>query len=178
MDLPMPKPGRVERERLAPTSYKVSERVRSARAGITDRAGRMRMAWRVILIGVVGCVAAIMWLNQTSNLVSLGYGIEDMNKQEVQLNRQAEELQSQIAGYENLQRIQDVAKNQLGMVPSSKTVYVKVPANEAQPAPVQIQTNALNPVTDWWRELTEMLPQPSGQPKSTSGPNISSNPSK
>ncbi len=143
------------------TAYKVSDRVRAARANLTVRTGRLRTTSGFIFAAMLVCLGSLVWLSLTSQIVAYGYETEKMDKREVVLKRQAEQLQSEIAKYENLQRIENVAKNKLEMVPPQKAVYVKVPAELAQPAPVQIQTNSLNPVTDWWRELTEMLPRPS-----------------
>lgn len=124
------------------------------------RASRIRLAWRFILIAILVSLAAIIWLSQTSTLVSLGYETENLDKQEVLLDRQATQLQAQISQYEDLNRIEDEAKTKLGMVPAQKKVYVKVPANQLEESPQTSSNSKLAPVNDWWRELLEMLPRP------------------
>jgi cell division protein FtsL len=124
------------------------------------RASRIRLAWRFILVAILISLAAIIWLSQTSTLVSLGYETENLDKQEVLLDRQATQLQAQIAQYEDLNRIEDEAKTKLNMVPAQKKVYVKVPANQIEESAATSSNSKLAPVNDWWRELLEMLPRP------------------
>ncbi len=150
---------------------KAQDRFKAARATLTMRAGRVRLASRFILMAILACLASIVWLSQTSTIVSLGYQINDVDKQMTQLNRQAEQLKSQIAQFENLKRIEEEARGKLGMVPVKNVVYIKVPvinADKARVAADYTEPDAhsaaspnplLVPVNDWWRELAEMLPR-------------------
>src|SRR5438105_6731655 len=124
MDVPMQKPRPTGITGTAGIA-KAQQRVREA----TINFGRVRLAWRFILVAMLICLASIVWLSQTSTIVSLGYDIEKLDKQEVLLNRQSEQLQSQVAEYENLARVEEEAKSKLGMIPAKNVVYVKVPAN-------------------------------------------------
>ncbi len=135
-----------------------SERLKAARASLTMRASRIRLAWRLILVAGLICLAAIVWLSQTSYLVGLGYDIEKMEKKKVTLERQSTQLQAQIAQYEDLKRVEDEARTKLGMIPAKKVVYVKVPANQAERGPEPINSTSAQG-NDWWRDLLEMLPQ-------------------
>lgn len=126
--------------------------------GIINRLGRIQMAWRFILVSLLVFLASIIWLSQTSTLVSLGYEINRIDKKVQTLDREAEQLQAEIAQYETLSRIEDEAKTKLGMQKAKNIVYVKVPA-----AVSQAQTNSA-PTSSvagnfWWRELLEMLPK-------------------
>ena len=126
---------------------------------LTERVQRVRLASRVILVGLLISCAGLLWLSQTSTLVSLGYEMQTIDKNVVLLNRQAEMLQSQVAAFENLKRVEEEAKSKLGMVQATKFIYVKVPQVEAPPEQ-GLANPKLYPVNAWWRELTEMLPQP------------------
>ncbi len=132
---------------------------RRMRDKLGGRVRRVHLVSRVVLLGLMVSFAGILWLNQISNMVSLGYEMETMDKKIILLNRQAEELQSQIASFENLHRIEDEAKGRLGMVPATKFIYLKVPASNETPENGRPNTK-LYPVSAWWRELTEMLPKP------------------
>ncbi len=142
------------------TRGKAQDRLRAAKANLTMRASRMRMAWRFMLVAVLVSLASIVWLSQTSTIVSYGYNIERLEKQKIELDRQASQLQVQIAQYENPKRVDEEARSKLGMVPAKNSVYVKVPAGQTEVAPETNSNSLLAPVNDWWRELTEMLPRP------------------
>ena len=140
---------------------KTSDRVRGTRTNSNKppKTGQVRFFSRFILVTVLICLGSIVWLSQTSTLVSLGYDIARMEKQKAELDSDAQRLQSQIADYESLSRIEDEAKSKLGMVPASKTVYIEVPANSPDATPAAPANPNLAPTTDWWKDLVEMLPQ-------------------
>jgi cell division protein FtsB len=125
---------------------------------VQEQLGRLQMPWRFTLVTLLVSLAAIIWLSQTSTLVSLGYRIGDMEREMIVLNRDAEQLRSQIAQYENPVRVEEIARTKLGMVQATKVVYVKVPAGPVRDA--RNSTDArLYPINAWWRELRESLPQ-------------------
>ncbi|HEX2912781.1 MAG TPA: septum formation initiator family protein [Chloroflexia bacterium] len=137
---------------------KAQDRLRAARANLTMRASRVRLAWRLILLALLFALAAIVWLSQTSTIVKLGFDIENFERQKVVLDRQAEELKSQIAQYESLQRVEEEARTKLGMIPAKTTIFVKVPGYTAQPEQSGSSTSTAIAGNDWWRELSKMLP--------------------
>lgn len=140
---------------------RTTERLRAiSRINLLQRARQIRLAWRFILIAMLVCLASIVWLSQTSTIVSYGYNIEKMDKQMTALNQQAEQLQSQVAFYENLARVEEEAKTKLGMIPAKTVIYLKIPSSPLAPATTDKKNSKLAPVNDWWRELTEMLPRP------------------
>lgn len=130
----------------------------------TPKTGQVRFFSRFLLVTVLICLGSIVWLSQTSTLVSLGYDIARMEKQKAELDTAAQRLQSQIADYESLSRIEDEAKSKLGMVPASKTIYIEMPPNQTETSPSAGANPNLAPTTDWWKDLVEILPQ---QPKNT-----------
>ncbi len=130
------------------------------RTEFRQRMQRLRLASRVILVGLLISFAGILWLSQTSSIVALGYDMQKIDKRVIELNREAEVLQSQVAAFENPKRVEDEAKGKLGMVPATKYIYVKVPPSEVQTDENGRDNPKLYPVNNWWRELTEMLPRP------------------
>lgn len=140
---------------------RTTERLRAiSRINLWQRARQIRLAWRFILVAMLVGLASIVWLSQTSTIVSYGYNIEKMDKQMTALNQQAEQLQSQVAFYENLARVEEEAKTKLGMIPAKTVIYLKIPSSPIAPATTGSKNSKLAPVNDWWRELTEMLPRP------------------
>lgn len=152
MEIPMPGAARTRRSRIGEASSQL-------RSGLAARVKRVRLASRVVLVGLLISCAGILWLNQTSTIVALGYEMQTIDKTTLQLNRQAEIMQSQVAAFENLKRIEEEARGKLGMVPATKSVYLKVQPTEGSGERGR-NNPKLYPVNDWWRELTEMLPRP------------------
>ncbi len=156
MDVPMQEPRGIRAGRIGRASSMAGTRLREKLMG---RVQKVRLASRVILVGLLVSFAGLLWLNQMSTIVSLGYDMQTIDKKVVELNRKAELLQSQVATYENLKRIEDEAKGRLGMIPANKYVYVKIPVIADQNERGR-DNPKLYPVNDWWRDLTEMLPRP------------------
>lgn len=153
-------------EQSPQNSKSASRRVASGmlprnRRMVQEQLGRLQMPWRFTLVTVLVSLAAIIWLSQTSTLVSLGYRIGDMEREMTVLNRDAEQLRSQIAQYENPVRVEEIARSKLGMVQATKVVYIKVPAGPVYKD--KDSSSALDaklyPINAWWRELRESLPQ-------------------
>lgn len=167
MEMPVKEPRRARSNALVESIVKTSDRVRGIRPTKAPKTGQLRLASRFILVTLLVCLGSIVWLSQTSTLVSLGYGIARMEKQKAELNIDAQRMQSQIAQYESLQRVADEAKSKLGMVPASNSVYVNIPAGQSESTPAASTNPYLAPDTAWWQELTGMLPQPT---KSTTSP--------
>jgi cell division protein FtsL len=167
MEMPVKEPRRAKSNALVEGIVKTSDRVRGIRPTKTPKTGQVRLASRFILVTLLVCLGSIVWLSQTSTLVSLGYGIARMEKQKAQLDVDAQRMKSQIAQYESPQRIEEEAKSKLGMVPAQNAVYVNIPASPPESTPAASTNPYIAPVTKWWQELTGMLPQPT---KSTTSP--------
>ncbi len=137
-----------------------ARRVKSARLKLWQKASQVKLAWRLTLGAILFCSAAIIWLGQTSTIVSLGYDIENMDKQEALLNRQAEAMNTELASYTNLKQIEKEAREKLGMTDATKFLYLPVP-DAPESARDGSNTNPrLYQVTDWWRIVSQMLPAP------------------
>ena len=159
MDLPMREPGT-----LSIGGATFNEKTQAARQQIKAQLRRIRLAWRLVLVALLLTLAGIIWLGQTSAVVSLGYQIDNIHKQEVVLDRQAQVIEAQIATYESPAKIEQEAKTRLGMIyPDAKHIkYLHIPASSGQAGSDQAaDTNPqLAQVSDWWRQLTGALPYP------------------
>lgn len=172
MDFPMREPNP-----LSIGSATLNEKTQAAKQQLRAQLQKVRLAWRIVLVATLVTLAGIVWLSQTSTVVELGYQIDNIQKQEATLNQQAQQLQAQIATYENPTKIEQLAKSKLGMVypDAQHVVYVKVPSSYNQPDDTsQIQQDSnpdLSQVNKWWRQLTNSLPQPwqGSAPASVSG---------
>lgn len=134
--------------------------LKNARIRLLGRARKMRLAWRLILIALLCCLAAIIWLNQTSTIVSVGYDLDKIEKQEALLNQQAEAMNTEIGHYTSLRQIDQEARDKLGMVEATKFVYLDIPS-APDSATNGTNTNPyLYQISDWWRILSQMLPSP------------------
>lgn len=164
MAMQVKEPRRGRATALAEGLVKTSDRMRknpliTPTTNKTPKTGQVRFFSRFLLVTLLVCLGSIVWLSQTSTLVSLGYDIARMEKEKAQLDTDAQRLQSQIADYESLSRIEDEAKSKLGMVPASKTIYIDIPASQPASTPPSATNPNLAPTTDWWKDLIEMLPQ-------------------
>jgi len=161
MDLPMRELGA-----LTIGGATLNEKAQAARQQLRTRLSKIRLAWRVVLVAVLITLAGIIWLSQTSAVVSYGYQIDKIDKQEAKLNREAQVLEAQIAAYESPAKIEQEAKDKLGLVyPDAKhVIFVKVqPATVAEPTSADAAGNKnpqLAQVSAWWRKLAVILPQP------------------
>ena len=162
MDLPMREPGT-----LSIGGATFNEKTQAARQQIKAQLRRIRLAWRLVLVALLLTLAGIIWLGQTSAVVSLGYQIDNIHKQEVVLDRQAQVIEAQIATYESPAKIEQEAKTRLGMIyPDAKHIkYLNISASASNNVQaVSDQAADTNPqlaqVSDWWRQLTGALPYP------------------
>ena len=128
-----------------------------------------------MLVVLLLSVGGIVWLSQTSTLVTLGYDVERMKDAGAVLDTKAQVMQRQIADYTNPVRIEKEAREKLGMIPATQKVYLTVKsvtpsapiATDASLADMRA-TQAANrtgndktaPVDRWWREMLEDLPEP------------------
>lgn len=169
METSVKEPRRSKSNLLVDGVIKTSLRVRgTTRSNKTPKIGQVRFFSRFLLVTLLFCLGSIVWLSQTSTLVSLSYDISKMEKQKAQLDTDAQRLQSQIAEYESLSRVEEEAKSKLGMVPAKNSIYVNIPASKPENAPVSTNPN-LAPTTDWWQDLRGMLPQQTKSPDATPG---------
>jgi cell division protein FtsB len=159
MQIPMREPGSLPLG-SGLVGPETAKKVRAASQKIIIRAQKIRLAWRLVLVGVLICSAAILWLSQTSTIVELGYKMEQIDKNEVVLNRNAELLNTEIGKLTGIHQIEKIARDKLGMVDASKKIFLEIPAS-SESAREGANTNPrLYQVSDWWRIVSQMLPNP------------------
>ncbi len=159
MQIPVREPG-VVLNRGAAKGASAAQRVNLAGRRLLKRAGQIRLAWRLIIFGMIACAMAIIWLSQTSTMVSLGYQMDEIDQQEALLNRQAEAINTEIGQLTNLHRIDQEARDKLGMIEATKFVYVNIPASQESAVDGDNANPHLYQVSDWWRIVSQMLPYP------------------
>jgi cell division protein FtsL len=113
----------------------------------------------VLVVGVVlVSLVSLLYLIQTSRIATTGYELAQLEQQHDQLLQEQQELQFIVSQYQNLGRIETLAKDKLGMVRPMKYRYLSVSLpSVAQPAETAV-TDA-NAATDGignelWRELS------------------------
>jgi cell division protein FtsB len=157
MQIPMREPGSLPLG-SGLVGPETAKKVRAARQKIIFRAQKIRLAWRLVLVGVLICSAAILWLSQTSTIVELGYKMEQIDKNEVKLNRTAELLNTEIGKLTNLRQIDKVARETLKMTEATKKIYLDIPVSSESARDGDNPNPRLYQVNDWWRIVSQMLP--------------------
>jgi len=123
--------------------------------------------WRALALTITLALVALAILlpvMQSSDETAQGYRIRALEQQRVDLEAQIYSTQSEIAQLGSLARIDNEARNRLGMVPADRTlaVTVSVPAPATHPLP----NRYLQPVgpaaaaapSSFWQRLLHLLP--------------------
>jgi len=149
----------------------VSGATRSARGRRIDEApavGRTRAAVRparryftlhgaamVAIAAAALTVIGMLYLIQTSHVASLGYQLSRLQNQRDQLAIDNARLGYQVAQFESLDTIYQVATQKLGMVPLTRHQFmqVQVPANDQLPANAPQTAPPESGLRRVWREL-------------------------
>ncbi|MCC7364884.1 MAG: hypothetical protein IT303_10985 [Dehalococcoidia bacterium] len=112
--------------------------------------------WVIGAIAVFGVGAALPVI-QNSTATSRGFDVQRLEAQQVQLNGDIRQIESEVAALTSLQRIERRAGD-IGLVPGSNPIYIEV--SEPGPAPAKIPAEYLpGPVRaadepePWWRSL-------------------------
>ena len=125
---------------------------------------RLGIPGLTILAAGFVAAAALLPVAQSSNATATGHEIRMLEARRADLNASIHQLQSEVATLGAIERVERRAREQLGMVPAERWLYVGVP----QPAPVTgMPTRYLNeegePATapagqPWWKALLDKLP--------------------
>jgi len=131
--------------------------------------GRLRSG-RLLLAGAVALVvgAALLQVNQFSQLTSTSYQIDQLNQQRAATQAENLQLEADVARLSSLARVDWEARVQLHMVPAERKLYLDV--NHAVPERETLPTRFLPPekpaaaapaaaTTDpLWKRLLKLLP--------------------
>lgn len=115
----------------------------------------------LVVIGLAGLLPLI----QNSQVTSTSSDIRQLERARNDWEARLQELQAEIAFLGSLDRIEREARERLGMVPPSETVYVIVdePAPEAQLIPPRFlppKNEHPREGDSWWETILGMLPLP------------------
>lgn len=110
--------------------------------------------------------AALLPVAQSSNATSTGREIRLLDARRADLNARIYQAQSEIAQLGAIEGVERRAREELGMVPADRWMYVSV----AQPAPVagmparflneEETPSAVHRPLTWWRAALDRLPLP------------------
>lgn len=106
----------------------------------------MNGATMVAIAAIALTVIGILYLIQTSEVAQLGYDMSRLQTQRDTVTLEISELEYELARYESLQTVEEVAISRLGMTPMSNYEFVEIqqPANRnltiVEPADREPQT--------------------------------------
>ena len=115
----------------------------------------------LVVIGLAGLLPLI----QSSQVTSTSSNVRQLERASNDWEARLQELQAEVAFLGSLDRIEKEARERLGMVPPSETIYITVdtPAPETQLVPLRFlpPKNEQPPQEDsWWESLLDKLPLP------------------
>jgi cell division protein FtsL len=115
----------------------------------------------LVVIGLAGLLPLML----SSRATSTSTDIRQLERVRNDWQARSQELQAEIAFLGSLDRIEKEARERLGMVPPSETIYVAVdePAPEKQLVPLRfLPADKEQPRHDdsWWESILDMLPIP------------------
>lgn len=85
-----------------------------------------------IVIAAVVCAVSLIYLVQTSAVANRAYQIDSLKYDNEELARANETLKLEIAEFESLAAVEQVATDQLGMQPVNDVEYISVPQVTSQ----------------------------------------------
>jgi cell division protein FtsL len=101
-------------------------------------------ATMVAIAAIALTVIGILYLIQTSEVAQLGYDMSRLQAQRESMTLEISELEYELARYESLQTVEEVAVTQLGMTPMNNYEFIEIqePAqrNLVLPDPVEHHT--------------------------------------
>jgi cell division protein FtsL len=115
----------------------------------------------LVVIGLAGLLPLI----QSSQVTSTSSDIRQLERARNDWQARLQELQAEVAFLGSLDRIEKEARERLGMVSPSETVYIVVdePAPDTQPVPLRfLPTEKEQPHQEdsWWESILGKLPLP------------------
>ncbi len=86
----------------------------------------MNGATMVAIAAIALTVIGILYLIQTSEVAQLGYDLSRLQTQRDALTLEISELEYELARYESLQTVEEVALTRLGMTPMSNYEFIEI----------------------------------------------------
>ncbi len=138
----------------------VAEGVRSVPGSRLQPVGRQVMrrrsrAWLTLTLVLVGALAGLclLYLEQTSRVVELGYKLTALQKQRDSVALEAAALRYELARRQSLAQIYELATREYGMVPLRRVEALEVERSAAIPTPTP--TTPLH--APWWQRASDAL---------------------
>jgi cell division protein FtsL len=138
-----------------------------ARSGGEITAPSLKLGPVLLAAGAIIAVIAVLQVMQTSRATTASFKIEQLHRQELELETSVSQLEVEIAGLSSLARIQQEAKR-LGLGPpaSREVVEVSVPGPSGDSAQIParlLQTGATDTKageqqSSWWDDALKHLP--------------------
>jgi cell division protein FtsL len=133
--------------------------IRAAPVSTAARVGRAASGLSTAAVAVVAVLAlgglSVLYLVQTSQVVRLGYELTHLQEQHDQIVLETSRLRYEIARYQSLPTVEQVARHELGMVPVRRTVFLDL-ERPAQPAPA-VATETTVASVSWEQRLWELI---------------------
>jgi cell division protein FtsL len=121
----------------------------------------------VLTIALVAVgLAGLLPLLQSSQTTTTGYNIRQLERQRNDWEARTHELEAEVASLAALDRIEEEARQRLGMEAPERTVYltVDVASPESQPIPDRFlppkKQASAEADQSWWQSLLDLLPFP------------------
>jgi cell division protein FtsL len=83
-------------------------------------------ATMVVIAAIALTVIGILYLIQTSQVAQLGYDLSRLQTQRDAMTLEISELEYEVARYESLQTVENVATDRLGMTPMSNYAFIEL----------------------------------------------------
>ena len=123
----------------------------------------------VLLVAVVAIViVALLQVVQTSDAATSSFAIQQLEQERLELRTRTSQLEAEIAALSSLSRIEQEARERLGLEPAaaqqSLQVNVPWPGADQQLLPTRFAPDEEPEVVEqsdgsgWWRDLLELLP--------------------
>ena len=96
-----------------------------------------------VALAVVVLFIALAQVNQFSRLTSTGYEIDELERVRAEKQAEKHELEADVARLSSLARVELVARLEMGMVPATRRVHIRV--NQPLPDERELPTRYLPP---------------------------------
>jgi cell division protein FtsL len=106
----------------------------------------------VLTIGTIG----LLYVIQTSQVAGLGYEVSRLERERTEKSLENQQLTYQVANYQALPRVQEVAIDDLGMQPMSDYIFITVPLppHDDPPMPGPEPSNERSVIGRIWDRIT------------------------
>lgn len=126
----------------------------------------LRLRSVLVVAGIAIAVIALIKVMETSQATTTSFAIQGLERQRLALQAQQHELETEVAGLASLSRIENDARQRLGLVPpqARRTLSVDVAAPEGGMPKLPSRFAPRRGVgadaegSPWWRDLVNLLP--------------------